>query len=325
MRYQRLGDHGPTVPVLILGCGNFGGVGSAPELFGRGDTEDVARALLDRALEFGITMIDTANSYGGGRSEEWIGRWLVSRGVRDRMILTTKVFNRVGPHPRDAGLSRRHIHEQIDASLRRLRTDRVDLYLAHAADPATPVEETVAAFDELIRAGKIRHYGLSNFTAPDVDRVVTAADRLGAARPVNVQDGHNLLGRAVADLFDGCARHGIGFTAFSPLAGGLLSGRYRAGRPFPDGSRMALRPEGYGQVASDAVFGRLETLRAVAAARGLTLATLALAWALTDPAVTAVLLGARSPQQLVELSACLDAPLTASERDELARIVEGRD
>src|SRR5690242_9498642 len=128
MRYVRLGAGGPDVSVIALGCGNFGGIGSAPELFGRGDGDAAAFAVMDSAREQGITLFDTANSYGGGRSEEWIGRWLASRGARDEVVLTTKVRNRVGPGPADEGLSARHIRTQIEASLRRLGTDRVDLY-----------------------------------------------------------------------------------------------------------------------------------------------------------------------------------------------------
>src|SRR5262245_37652683 len=131
MRYVRLGDTDLDVSVLALGCGNFGGIGSAPELFGRGEDEATAFALMDTARDNGITLFDTANSYGGGRSEEWIGRWLASRGARDEIVLTTKVRSRVGPDPQDEGLSAGHIRRQIDASLRRLGTDRVDLYLAH--------------------------------------------------------------------------------------------------------------------------------------------------------------------------------------------------
>src|SRR5215475_12378216 len=187
MRYVRLGASDLTVSVLALGCGNFGGIGSRPELFGRGEDEPAAVALLDRARELGITLLDTANSYGGGRSEEWIGRWLASRRARNQMVLTTKVRNRVGPGPDDAGLSARHIQTQIEASLRRLGTDQIDLYLAREPDPAVPLEETITAFDALIRAGKIRQYGLSNYPASLVEEAARTADRLGATRPINLQ------------------------------------------------------------------------------------------------------------------------------------------
>jgi aryl-alcohol dehydrogenase-like predicted oxidoreductase len=321
MRYETLGRTPLTVPALILGCGNFGGIGSPPELIGRGDDEPTAVALMDRAVDLGITMFDTSNSYAGGRSEEWIGRWMASRKVRDRITVTTKVRHPVGPAGRDEGLSRRHIHEQVDASLRRLGTDRIELYLAHAPDEGTPIEETVGAFDDLVRAGKILHYGLSNFDADQLEDAAAAAVRLGAAPPVNLQNEYNLFDRGRAgQAFEVCSRYGVGFTAFSPLAGGWLTGKYRAGRPFPEGSRMALRPGGYERLVNEATFAGLAGLDRAASARGLSLPTLALAWVLTDPHVTALLVGARTPAQLTDACAALDVPLTAAERAEIAAV-----
>src|SRR6266542_5582181 len=245
MRYARLGRTDLEVSVVALGCGNFGGIGSVPELFGQGEDEQAAFALMDAAREHGITLFDTANSYGGGRSEAAVGRWLASRRARDEVVLTTKVRNRVGPRPDDEGLSARHIREQIEASLRRLGTDRVDLYLAHEPDPSVPIEETVAAFDELIRAGKVRHAGLSNYDADEVLAAVDAAAAAGLAAPANLQNGYSLLDRHAEGTFAVCSAHGIGFTAYSPLAGGWLTGKYRAGQPYPQGSRMVLRPDPY--------------------------------------------------------------------------------
>jgi aryl-alcohol dehydrogenase-like predicted oxidoreductase len=324
MRHVRLAGTNLDVPVLVLGCGNFNGIGSAPELFGRGEDEAAAFAVMDRALELGVTMFDTADSYGGGSSERWIGRWMDDRGVRDDLIVTTKVGNPVGDRPVDSGLSRRHILHQAEESLRRLRTDRIDLYLTHAPDPSTSVEETVGAFGELVRAGKILHYGLSNFGGDAVEEAVAAADRLGVDRPVNVQDSYSLLDRAgAAGVLEVCARHDIGFTAYSPLAGGWLTGKYRAGRPFPEGSRMTLRPGAYAHLTAESTFAALEGLERHAAERGLSLPAMALAWALTDPAVTGLVLGPRSPEQLTLMSAALDVALTPSDRAEIARIAAG--
>jgi aryl-alcohol dehydrogenase-like predicted oxidoreductase len=226
MRYVRMGRTDLEVSVIALGCGNFGGIGSAPELFGRGEDEAAAFALMDAARAHGVTLFDTANSYGGGRSEEWIGRWLARRGARDEMVLATKVRSPVGPGQRDEGLSARHIREQIEASLRRLGTDHVDLYLAHAPDTDVPIEETLAAFDELVRAGKVRHAGLSNYAGPELVEAVDAAGRIAAAAPVNLQSSYSLLDRAAADeVFDACAGSGIGFTAYSRLAVRQVPGR----------------------------------------------------------------------------------------------------
>jgi len=316
MRYASIGTL--EVSVLGLGCGNFGGIGSAPELFGRGDDEPTAYALMDTAREHGISLFDTANSYGGGRSEEWVGRWLASRHARDEIVLTTKVRNRVGPNPEDEGLSAHHIRTQIDASLRRLGTDRVDLYLAHEPDPRVPVDETMAAFDELIRAGKVRQAGLSNYSGAQLAEAVDAANRVGAAPPVNLQSGYSLLDRSAGDdAFATCAEHGVAFTAYSPLAGGWLAGRYRAGEPYPDGSRMTLRPEPYTQWQNFTTYQRIEDLERTARERGVTLSALALAWVVTDPAVAAAIVGPRRPDQLLDALGALDVRLDPTERDRL--------
>lgn len=321
MRYETLGESGPEVPVLFLGCGNFGGIGSLPELFGLGDDQETAFAVMDAALAAGVRMFDTANSYGGGVSEDWIGRWLISRGVRDEVLLTTKVASSVGPRPEDSGLSRRHIRAQIEASLRRLRTDRIDLYLTHAPDESTPIAETVAAFDELVREGKIAHYGLSNFDRAGLEEALGAVAELGVIAPVNLQCGYNLLDRAESASFGLCARAGIGFTAFSPLAGGLLTGKYRADEPPPPGSRLALRPPSFGDLSRDDLFAALGKLAVAADGYGLPLATLALAWSLNDPGVTALVVGPRSAAQLRTMCDAVDVRLTEAERAELVRLV----
>jgi aryl-alcohol dehydrogenase-like predicted oxidoreductase len=323
MRYIRIGPDGLAVSVLALGCGNFGGVGSSPAMFGRGDSEATAFRLMDRARDSGVTLFDTANSYGGGRSEEWIGRWLASRRARDEVVLTTKVRNRVGPGPGDAGLSARHIGDQIEASLRRLGTDRVDLYLAHEPDPQVPVAETVGAFDALVRAGKVRHYGLSNYSAAQVAEVLDAAAALGAAPPVNLQSGYSLLDRTAAGDVEFCGRHRIAFTAYSPLAGGWLSGKYRRGQPYPQGSRMSMLPGPYHQWENDATYQAIERWDAEASRRGVRLATLALAWLLTDPGVSSVILGPRDADQLTQALAALDVPLEPAERAALAAVTPG--
>ena len=314
MRADTLGSSGLVVPALILGCGNFHGIGSPAHLAGKGDDRDTAFALLDRALKLGIDMFDTANSYGGGVSEQWLGEWVASRGVRDRVLLSTKVAMPVGPG--EQGLSAAHIGQQVEVSLRRLGTDRLDLYLAHGPDDDTPIEETVAAFGALVDAGKIRYYGVCNFSRSQLVALVDAADRLGTHRPVNLQHGYNLLQRSTATTFDVCARDGIGFTAYSPLAGGFLTGKYRADRPAPAGSRLTLRPDGFDGLSYDAV-SRLET---VAAQRGLQLSTMALAWAVTDPGVSALVIGPRTPEQLTQMCRALDVQLTESDRAELVAL-----
>src|SRR6266536_1865235 len=290
MRYVRLGRTDLEVSAIALGCGNFGGIGSVPELFGQGEDEQAAFALMDAAREHGVTLFDTANSYGGGRSEATIGRWLAS-----------------------------HIREQIEASLRRLGTDHVDLYLAHEPDPSVPLEETMAAFDGLVRAGKVRQVGLSNYGGRQVRAAAEVAAAGGLAAPANLQNSYSLLGRAAADdCFGVCAAHGIAFTAYSPLAGGWLTGKYRAGQPYPAGSRMTLRPDPYRDLEQPATFAALAALEQAAAGRGVPIATLALAWVLTDPGVTAVIVGPRRPEQLAPALAALDLDLAQDERATLA-------
>lgn len=243
MDYRRFGRSGIKVSVLGLGCGGFGGVGSAPEWFGKGEDEATAFAIMDRAFELGINYFDTANSYGGGRSEEIVGAWLQSRGVRDQVVLSTKVFNPMGDGPNDRGLSRRHIVTQVDASLRRLRTDWIDLHVTHEVDPETPLEETLRAFDDLVRSGKVRYIGASNIEAWRLAKALWVSDKNGWVRFDSVQNEYNLLHRqAEAEVLPLALDQQLAVTPFSPLAGGWLTGKYRRDGPVPSGSRMTLRP-----------------------------------------------------------------------------------
>ncbi len=188
MDYRRLGSTGLRVSRLGLGCGNFGGIGSAPAFFGMGETEAQAFELMDRAVDAGINFFDTANVYGGGRSESYIGRWLKEKGsaIRQQLLLSSKVFNPVGPGPNDRGLSRRHILQQVDESLSRLQTDRLDMYLIHEPDPETPLDETLRALDDLVRMGKVLYVGASNIEAWRLARGLWISDK---ARPVPLRLG----------------------------------------------------------------------------------------------------------------------------------------
>jgi aryl-alcohol dehydrogenase-like predicted oxidoreductase len=293
---------------IVLGCGNFGGIGSAPAFFGQGENEKEAFALMDSAWERGIRAFDTADAYGGGRSETWIGRWMSDRGHRSR--LTTKVFHSVVGDPEDRGLSRDRILRQIDGSLERLGVERVDTYLIHEPDPETPVAETLGALTELVELGKVVSIGASN-----VDRA-WLEEALDLAPVSVVQNSYSLLERSAEDeVLPFCAERGIAFTAFGPLAGGWLTGKYRRGEPPPQGSRMTQRPDGYVHFERDEVYDALERL----AERG-DMATLAFAWLLSNPAVAAVVTGPRRPEHLDPAFAALDVRLTADERDELASL-----
>jgi aryl-alcohol dehydrogenase-like predicted oxidoreductase len=300
------------MPRIVLGCANFGGVGSAPHLFGQGQSEDEAFALMDAAWEMGITWFDTADAYGGGRSETAIGRWCRSRGVRPQ--ITTKTYNPMASGA-DRGLSRDRIERQLASSLQRLGVERVDLYLAHEFDPDVPLEETVGVFDGLVASGAVGAYGVSNFDA----RQLEAAAAVGA--PACVQNSFSLLERAdEADLLPLCEERRIAYQAFGPLAGGWLTGKYRRGAPFPAGSRMTQRPEPYEDFLRDDVFGALETLERLAAERGMSMAGLALAWLLAEPRVTSAVVGPARPEHLQPVVEALSRPLDPGERDHLTRV-----
>ncbi len=298
---------------LILGCGNFGGIGSAPAFFGQGESQEEAFALMDAAWELGITSFDTADAYGGGRSETWIGKWIAARGRRP--ALTSKVFHSVVGDPADSGLSRDRILRQIDGSLERLGVDRVDTYMIHKPDPETPVAETMGTLDELLQAGKIGAVGASNVNRAWLEEALPVA-------PVSVvQNSYSVLDReAEAEVLPYSTEHGIAFTAFGPLTGGWLAGKYRRGQPLPTGSRMTLRPEPYRHLDDDAVYRGLEQLEEVAAQRGVDTPTLAFAWLLSDPRVAGVIVGPRRPEHLDPAFAAFKLQLSEAERDELASL-----
>jgi aryl-alcohol dehydrogenase-like predicted oxidoreductase len=293
---------------ITLGCGNFGGIGSAPQFFGQGESEEEAFAIMDAAWALGIRSFDTADAYGGGRSETWIGRWRAQTGHEP--MLTTKVFHSVEGDPNDRGLARERILRQIDGSLARLGVDQVDLYLIHEPDPDTPIAETLAALEEVVGSGKARTIGASNVDHTWLEEA--------AGRVQWVQNSYSLLDRESEDVLDYCAEHGIAFAPFGPLAGGWLTGKYRRGEPPPPGSRMTQRPESYLHLDDEAVHDGLDRLAAAAGERGVDLPTLAFAWILSDPRVHAVVAGPRRPEHLEPALASLDLQLSPAERDELA-------
>ena len=317
MERRPLGGTGVEVSRIVLGCGNFGGIGSAPELFGQGESREEAFALMDAAWAAGVTVFDTAASYGGGRSERWVGEWRSER--RAPVTLSTKVFWSVTGDPSDRGLSRDRILRELDGSLDRLQAERVDMYLTHEPDEETPIAETLGALDEVVRAGKAGAIGASNLDGAGLEQALETSDRLGLTRFGWVQNEYSLLRRGVEeDVLPICEREGLGFTPFSPLAGGWLTGKYRRGEAYPSGSRMTLRPDPYDDLANDATFDGLEAFAAEAAARGVDPATLAVAWVLGNPRVTGVVVGPRGPDQLAQALAAAELELTQQERADLA-------
>jgi aryl-alcohol dehydrogenase-like predicted oxidoreductase len=313
MERRQLGETGVEVSRIILGCGNFGGIGSAPEFFGQGESEEEAFRIMDAAWEFGITTFDTADAYGGGQSETMIGKWMASRGVRPE--ISTKTFNPMG-EGEDHGLARARITRQLESSLDRLGVDAVDLYLAHDFDPDVPVEETLTTFEGLIQLNLIKAYGVSNFDAQQLGAALTIG------KPATVQNSYSLLDRADDRVAQLCAELGIAYTPYSPLAGGWLTGKYTRHEPAPEGSRMALRPGPYEHLRRPETFTALERFAEIAKRRGVDSATLAIAWLFAQPWVTAVVVGPRRPKHLEPALGALEHPLSKTEANEVAAVFE---
>jgi aryl-alcohol dehydrogenase-like predicted oxidoreductase len=286
--------------------------------FGLQVDEDGSRAILDHADGKGITFIDTADAYplGGdlatvGRTEEIIGRWMSGR--RDQFVVAPKCFAPMGPKPWDAGNSRRHIMDSIDASLRRLQTDFIDLYQLHFDDRNVPIEESLGALDDLVRVGKVRYVGCSNYLAYRLARALGKSEALGLARFDSVQPRYNLIFREFErELFPLCLDEGVGVIPYNPIAGGLLSGKHDRSKPPEEGTRFTLGNAGsmyQDRYWHDNVFDTVDALAKVADDAGIPLPTLAVAWTLANPAITAPIVGASRPDQLDATCAAVDVEL----------------
>jgi len=321
MRHVRLGRTGLSVSRLCLGTMTFGLQCDEP----------ASVAILDRAASGGITFLDTADVYplGGsletvGRTEEVLGRWLGPR--RHDFVIATKCFGAMSARPWDRGSSRKHILDAIEGSLRRLRTDYVDLYQLHHPDAGTPLDETLRALDDIVRAGKARYVGCSNFLAYQVARALCKSETLGLARFDSVQPRYNLLFRQIErELLPLCQEEGLGVIPYNPLAGGFLSGKHRretgptAGTRFTLGSAAGRYQDRYWR---EREFATVEALRPLAAEAGMSLVQMALAWVLAHPAVTAPIVGASRPEQLDDVLPAADKAIGADLKarlDELTR------
>ncbi len=297
--------------------------------FGLQCDEPTSVAILDRAAEGGIDFLDSSDAYplGGdlgtrGATEEILGRWL--RGRRDRFIVATKCFVPTGPAPFDGGNSRKHIMSAVEASLRRLQTDYIDLYQLHGYDQHTPIDETLGALDDLVHQGKVRYTGCSNFLTYQLVRAVGRTETLGLARLDSVQPRYNLLFRQIErEMLPYCAEEGIGVIPYNPIAGGLLSGKHARSAPPPEGSRFTLGTAGpmyQERYWHGRAFDTVEVLRGLAEQAGGSLVTLAVAWVLANPAVTAPIIGASRPDQLADSLAALDFTLDAELREQLDKV-----
>ena len=293
MEYRHLGRSG--LKVSELAYGNWITHGSQVE-------EDAARACVSAALDEGITTFDTADVYAGTRAEEVLGRAL--HGIRrESLEICTKVFWPTGPGPNDRGLSRKHIMESVHASLRRLQTDYLDLYQAHRYDHETPLTETLRAFEDLVRQGKVLYVGVSEWRAEEISAALRIADDMGFDRIVSNQPQYNMIWRVIeSEVLPLCEEEGIGQIVFSPIAQGVLTGKYRPGAPVPPESR-ATDPSGSGFVKrflNDDLLGRVAALEPIAKEADLTMAQLAVAWVLQNPGVSAAIIGATRPEQVRE-------------------------
>jgi aryl-alcohol dehydrogenase (NADP+) len=316
MEHTRLGRTGLKVSRLCLGTMTFGLQSDEP----------TAVAILDRAADGGVDFIDTSDAYplGGdlstrGVTEEILGRWL--RGRRDRFILATKCFIQTGPAPFDAGNSRKHILDAVDASLRRLQTDYIDLYQLHGYDRDTPIDETLGALDDLVHQGKVRYIGCSNFLTYQMVRAIGRSETLGLARFDSVQPRYNLLFRQIErEMLPFCAEDGVGVIPYNPIAGGLLSGKHSRTAPPPEGSRFTLGTAAQAyqdRYWHDREFDTVGVLQQLAKNAGVSLVTLAVAWVLANPAITAPIIGASRAGQLDDSLAAVDCKLDAELKRQL--------
>ena len=296
MEYRTLGRSGLKVPALSFGAGTFGGQG--PLFSAWGDTRvEEARRLIDICLEAGVTLFDTADVYSNGASEEILGEALAGR--RDEALISTKLGLPTGEGPLDAGASRLRLTRGVEAALKRLKTDRIDLLQLHAFDGTTPVEETLAALDDLVRAGKVLYVGASNFAGWELMKSLAVADRHGWPRYVAHQAYYSLAGRDYEwELMPLAADQGVGAMVWSPLGWGRLTGKIRRGQPLPETSRLHQTADAGPPVDDERLYRIVDALDAVAAETGKTVPQVAINWLLRRPTVSSVIIGARTEEQL---------------------------
>jgi aryl-alcohol dehydrogenase-like predicted oxidoreductase len=317
MEYRQLGHSGLRVSSLTLGTMTFGGRGKFRDV-GQTDLEG-ARRHIDMALEAGVNLIDTANVYSDGAAEEIVGQAL--EGRRDDVLLATKARFPMGAGPNEAGLSRHHLIEACEASLRRLRTDHVDLYQVHQWDGQTPLEETLGALQHLVQSGKVRYVGCSNFAGWQVMKALGIADQLRLPRFISQQVYLSLQERSAEyEIVPSAIDQGLGLLIWSPLAGGLLSGKYRRDEPAPEGSRHASEWDEPPVYDEDRLYDTVDVLVEIASGYGVSPARVALAWLLGRPGITTVIVGARNDEQLADNLAAVELDLSDEDSARLEEI-----
>jgi len=307
MKYRKLGGSGLEVSEIGLGTNNFG-----PRL----DFESSDR-VISQCIDSGINLIDTSNSYGATVSEEYIGRSLTGR--RDSVVLATKVSSRMSEGPNQAGNSRIHIMDQIEGSLSRLQTDYIDLYQIHWWDDDTPIEETLRVLDDLVRDGKIRYFGCSNFSSWQVCEAVWTSRSVGISSFVSVQPHYSMMERSIeSELLPFCQKYDVGVLPYYPLANGFLTGKYRRGEDIPEGTRLGVNDRG---MFTEENFDLIEKLNSFSSKRGKTVLDLAFAWLLARGEISSVIAGATSAEQVVSNAATAEFTLTNEEYDEVTSIL----
>ncbi|MBC7235247.1 MAG: aldo/keto reductase [Chloroflexi bacterium] len=315
MQYVRLGRSGLKVSKICLGTMTFG----------READEEMSFRLMDRFMELGGNFLDTADQYSMGGSEEIVGRWIKKRGVRDQIVLATKVYTDMGPGPNDGGLSRIHILKGVEDSLRRLQTDVIDLYQIHRWDTNAPPEETAETLNDLVRQGKVRYIGCSNLKGWHLAKFLQLSKENGWSRFISIQPIYNALNRSIEnEILPLAAEEGLGVICYNPLAGGMLTGKYRRGQDLPEGARLEALDVYYQRYYTDQALDIVERFVQAAQDRGVTPAQLALAWVLAEPRVTCPIVGARNLAQLEDTLGGLNINLTPEERAQVPAIPAGR-
>lgn len=317
MRYRKIGKWGIKVSEVSIGSWlTYGG-----HVDEKNSIEQI-----HFAYDRGINFIDTANVYAQGKSEEIVGR-AISSMRRESLVIATKVFFEMGDGPNDRGLSRKHVMEQCNSSLKRMGTDYVDLYQCHRYDPGTPMEELVSTMDVLTRQGKILYWGVSEWPADKIKEAVDLAQKMNAAPPISNQPCYNMFARNIEpEILPMCDKLGLGQVVFSPLAQGALTGKYKPGQPHPEGSRASREKEGYwlrGDLLSDETLEKVASLTKIAEELGVSMAVLALAWCLRLPSVSSVIIGATSSKQIDENIKASGVNLTPQVLDRIEKILSG--
>lgn len=315
MEYVRFGCSGLKVARVCLGTMTFG----------READETMSFKLMDRYVELGGNFFDTADAYTTGVSEEIVGRWLKARGARSKIVLATKVYGTMGPGPNDGGLSRIHIQQAAEASLKRLQTEVIDLYQIHRWDPGAPIEETLETLNDLVRQGKVRYIGCSNVAAWQLAKFLYASEKHLWSRFISVQPIYNALNRSIeSELLPLCEAEGLGVLTYNPLGAGMLTGKYKRGEAMPTGARLEAFQAYYQRYYTNEAFDVVEAFLGAAERRGVTPAQLALAWVLGEKRVTCPILGARNLEQLDDSIGGLRIALTPEERAAIPAVPPGR-